>query len=85
MPARPSSHAVRRAPWSSGRVSETHTSASRPLSKAVRRIPPAVPWPAVASGPVLQWVSARCPASKKRSAPRRDSSRSLSIRSDARA
>ena len=34
IPARPSSHAVSRAPWSSGRVSSTHTCASRPRSQA---------------------------------------------------
>ena len=57
IPARPSSQAVSRAPWSSGRVSSTHTSASRPRSQAAASTPPAVPRPPVASAPVLQWVA----------------------------
>ena len=59
MPSRSSSQAVSRAPCSSGRVSSTHTEATRPCWCAVAMTPSAVPQPAVASAPVLQWVSTR--------------------------
>ncbi len=61
-PARSSSHAVSRAPWSSGRVSSTQTCSSRPCSQAERSTPTAVPRPPVASAPALQCVSTRSPA-----------------------
>ena len=43
MPSRASSHAVSRAPWSTGRVSSTQTLGSRPCSCAARITPIAVP------------------------------------------
>ena len=62
MPSRTSSHAVRREPCITGRVSSTHTSASLPRSCAARMTPSAVPYPAVASAPALQWVRTRPPS-----------------------
>ena len=48
MPSASSSHAVSRAPWSSGRVSSTHTCATSPSSHAARIAPSAEPYPPVA-------------------------------------
>ena len=61
MPSCVSSHAVRRAPCRSGRVSVATTPASTPCSHAARTTPSAVPYPAVARAPVLQCVSTRAP------------------------
>ena len=62
MPSVSSSQAVSLAPWSSGRVSSTQTCSTRPRSHAARMPPSAVPYPPVASPPVLQCVSTRAPA-----------------------
>ena len=56
MPSRSSSHAVSRAPWRKGRVSSASTVTRLPASTAPRMTPSAVPYPAVASAPALQWV-----------------------------
>ena len=56
-PAFCSSQAVSRAPWRSGRVSSTSTLMFLPCRWAAMMTPRAVPWPEVASGPVLQCVS----------------------------
>ena len=65
MPSASSSHAVSRAPWSSGRVSSTSTCCSNPRAHASRSAPSAVPCPPVASPPVLQCVSARVPGASR--------------------
>ena len=57
MPSCCSSHTVRRAPCSQGRVSPANTLPMRPMATPARITPSAVPKPAVASEPVLQWVS----------------------------
>ena len=59
MPASASSHAVSRAPCSSGRVSSTRTSAILPRECKTRIAPIAVPNAVVASRPVLQCVRMR--------------------------
>ena len=59
MPASANSHAVSRAPCSSGRVSSTSTSATLPRACSTRSAPSAVPTAVVASRPVLQCVSTR--------------------------
>ena len=59
MPSRTHSHAVKREPCITGRVSSTHTSATLPCACAARTTPSAVPYPAVASAPALQWVRIR--------------------------
>ena len=56
-----SSHTVRRAPWFHGRVSPANTRSMRPAATPARITPSAVPKPAVASEPVLQWVSTPLP------------------------
>ena len=56
MPAASSSHAVRRAPWSSGRVSSTSTCESGPRSQAARSAPTAR---AVAAGGETACVAVR--------------------------
>ena len=61
MARRLSSQAVSLAPWSRGRVSSTNTWRTRPCSKPRRMTPRAVPIPAVARPPVLQWVSTASP------------------------
>ena len=61
MLVRPSSHAVSRLPWRSGRVSHAYTSLTLPCPWATRMMPSAVPMPPVASMPVLQCVSTRAP------------------------
>ena len=59
-PAGSSSHAVSREPCSSGRVSSTHTCASKPpLPRRDGARRPRVPYPPVASPPALQCVRAR--------------------------
>ena len=52
-----SSQTVSRAPCRKGRVSSAKTSTCFPISRAARITPRAVPYPAVASAPALQWVS----------------------------
>ncbi len=69
MPSCCSSHTVRRAPCSHGRVSPANTRAMRPWATPARITPNAVPKPAVASEPVLQWVSTPLPGAI-RAAPR---------------
>ena len=59
MPALVSSQAVSRAPCRSGRVSSTQILIRFPASAAARMTPMAVPYPAVASPPALQWVRMR--------------------------
>ena len=61
MPSRPSSHAVSRAPCSSGRVSLATTPPSAPRRCSSATTPSAVPPVTAASAPVLQWVSSRGP------------------------
>ena len=51
-----SSQAVNRAPCRKGRVSSATTSICLPASRAARMTPRAVPYPAVARAPALQWV-----------------------------
>ena len=51
-----SSHAVSRAPCRKGRVSPTYTCIFFPAPTAARITPSAVPYPAVARAPALQWV-----------------------------
>ena len=63
MPSCCSSQTVRRAPCSHGRVSPAKTLAMRCWAMPARITPSAVPNPAVASEPVLQWVSTPLPAS----------------------
>ena len=63
MPSCCSSHTVSRAPCSQGRVSPANTRAMRPSATPARITPSAVPKPAVASEPVLQWVSTPLPES----------------------
>ena len=46
----------RRAPCHQGRVSSAYTCPINPCSQALRITPNAVPYPPVASEPVLQWV-----------------------------
>src|SRR6266581_5136190 len=58
------SHAVRRAPCRYGRVSLAITETRLPWSRAVRITPSAVPWPAVARDPELQWVRTRAPSGR---------------------
>src|SRR6266705_35680 len=60
--SRISSQAVRRAPCRYGRVSLAITETRLPASRAERTTPSAVPCPAVASAPVLQWVRMRAPS-----------------------
>ena len=63
MPSRPSSHAVSRAPCSSGRVSHAMTRTPSWRSASSMQTPSAEPRPPVASAPVLQCVSTvRAPA-----------------------
>src|SRR2546428_5967354 len=71
------SHAVRRAPWRYGRVSLAITETRLPASRAERITPRAVPGPAVARAPVLQWVRTRAP-SGTRAAPARPMARLVS-------
>ena len=59
IPSLTSSHAVRRAPCRNGRVSSAKTATVLPDSMAPRMTPRAVPYPAVASAPALQWVRMR--------------------------
>ena len=59
---------VRRAPCSHGRVSPANTRAMRPHATPARITPSAVPKPAVASEPVLQWVSTPTPVPDQRRA-----------------
>src|SRR6266511_1487805 len=73
-PSRSSSHALRRAPWNSGRVSPAQTCSRLPVSCAARTTPSAVPYPTVASEPALQCVSTRAPSGTS-SAPSRPISR----------
>ena len=72
MPA--SSQAVRRAPWSRGRVSSGSASSSRPRACSSPMTPSAVPRSTAARAPVLQIVMARirgrATSSRARSAPR---------------
>ena len=68
-PSRLSSQAVSRAPWRSGRVSFTQTWIPWPRACARWMTPRALPMPAVARAPALQWVSSCSPA-RTRSAPR---------------
>jgi hypothetical protein len=56
MPSWVSSQAVRRAPCNQGRVSSASTRTRLPAATAPRTTPRAVPKPAVASAPALQWV-----------------------------
>ena len=63
MPSCISSQAVRRAPCCQGRVSPAKTLSIRPWATPARITPSAVPKPAVASEPVLQWVSTPLPGS----------------------
>ena len=56
MPSFISSHAVSRAPCRNGRVSSTYTWIRFPAATAERITPSAVPYPAVARAPALQWV-----------------------------
>ena len=63
MRSRESSHAVSLAPWQRGRVSSASTDIFLPSSHAARITPRAVPKPAVASAPALQWVSTTSPSS----------------------
>ena len=71
---RASSQAVRRAPWSSGRVSSGSASSSRPRACTSPITPSAVPRSTAASAPVLQMVMirirGRATSSRTRSAPR---------------
>ncbi len=60
-PRRDSSQAVSRAPCRRGRVSSTYTWRTRPASKPRRMTPRAVPMPAVARPPELQWVNTASP------------------------
>ena len=73
-PMRASSQAVRRAPWSSGRVSSGSASSSRPRACTSPITPSAVPRSTAASAPVLQMVMirirGRATSSRTRSAPR---------------
>ncbi len=57
MPSCKSSHAVKRAPWSHGRVSLAKTPMMCPAATPARTTPSAVPYPPVASAPALQCVS----------------------------
>ena len=54
-----SSHAVSRAPCRTGRVSSDPARATLPCACAARTTPSAVPYPAVARAPALQWVRMR--------------------------
>src|SRR5690348_4619677 len=65
MPSSRSSQAVSRAPWFRGRVSSTHTCSDGSRRWAERITPSAVPYPAVASAPALQWVSTWAPARRR--------------------
>ena len=62
MPSRISSHAVSRAPCRTGRVSSAITRMPLPWACAARITASAVPSPAVASAPALQWVSTVAPS-----------------------
>ena len=62
MPSWSSSQAVSRAPWSHGRVSPAKTAHFFPPWSAARTTPRAVPYPAVASPPALQWVRIPLPS-----------------------
>ena len=62
IPSCSSSQAVRRAPCCHGRVSPAYTLPMRPCATPARITPSAVPKPAVASEPVLQWVSTPLPS-----------------------
>jgi hypothetical protein len=62
IPSRCSSQAVRRAPCSTGRVSSAYTRTRLPAATAERITPSAVPCPAVARAPALQWVRMRAPS-----------------------
>ena len=55
IPSFASSQAVRRAPCQKGRVSSAKTATGRSAARA-RTTPSAVPTPAVARAPALQWV-----------------------------
>ena len=72
MPSCRHSQAVSRAPCRYGRVSQAMTDTFFPFAE--RTTPSAVPWPAVARAPVLQWVMTRAPAGMS-SAPRSPSAR----------
>ena len=61
MPSCCSSHTVSRAPCSQGRVSPAKTRSIRSCATPARITPSAVPKPAVASEPVLQWVNTPLP------------------------
>ncbi len=67
-PSFASSHAVRRAPCRTGRVSQATTRTRLPASRAARTTPSAVPYPPVASAPALQCVRIVAP-SGTRAAP----------------
>src|SRR5439155_101206 len=58
-PSRAHSQAVSREPCITGRVSSTHTRSTLPWAWAARITPSAVPKPAVARAPALQWVRMR--------------------------
>ena len=84
MPAWPSSHAVSRAPCSSGRVSLATTPSSAPRRCSSNATDSAVPPTTVARAPVLQWVSSRGRSphsSTTRSAPSRAIAAELAISS----
>ena len=68
IPSWASSHADSRAPCNQGRVSSHSTLIFLPAARAARITPSAVPKPAVASAPALQWVST-VPASGNNAAP----------------
>src|SRR5207245_2608599 len=59
IPSRAHSQAVSREPCITGRVSSTHTRSTLPWAWAARITPSAVPKPAVARAPALQWVRMR--------------------------
>ena len=59
--ARESSHAVRRAPWPTGRVSSAYTRSTLPCAAAAYTMPSAVPKNAVPRLPALQCVRMREP------------------------
>ena len=66
IPSLTSSQAVSRAPCRNGRVSSASTVTDFPASTAPRMTPRAVPKPAVASAPALQWVSTRAVVGQQR-------------------
>ncbi len=81
IPSSTISHAVSRAPCKNGLVSSAITEIFFPDSTADLITPNAVPWPAVAKAPALQWVKTLAPSGNN-SAPKSPIVRLIWISSD---